>query len=260
MLGRVSERVKPCRSPHPYSGSTRPLKRPTRRHRYSTTACSASQPRSARPRRGRSRALSAGEQDANDASAGAGPLRACLRPHSPLLPAYGSARGRASRRSPRRHSTHRPSVSSRSGRAPPRRRGPSAVWPARDPNRPGSQSAVATRCAGRPPHDAYAAARMATGWGAAAAHLALGVVTGVAGVKASRGLTFHAVRLCDGRLADYRILAPIEWNFHPRGPLAEAIEALARGEGTIAFWVADAPARSLCGVSHRGRARCTSYP
>lgn len=62
----------------------------------------------------------------------------------------------------------------------------------------------------------------------------LGEGTGVAGVETARGLLFHVVRLGDGRVADYRILAPTEWNFHPRGPLAEAIEALARDEGTIA--------------------------
>lgn len=62
----------------------------------------------------------------------------------------------------------------------------------------------------------------------------LGEGTGVAGVETARGLLFHVVRLRDGLVTDYRILAPTEWNFHPRGPLAEAMQALAWDEGTIA--------------------------
>lgn len=62
----------------------------------------------------------------------------------------------------------------------------------------------------------------------------LGEGTGVAGVETARGLLFHVVRLHDGRVADYRILAPTEWNFHPRGPLAEAMQALAWDAGTVA--------------------------
>ncbi|MFN3593592.1 MAG: nickel-dependent hydrogenase large subunit [Thiobacillaceae bacterium] len=62
----------------------------------------------------------------------------------------------------------------------------------------------------------------------------LGEGTGVAGVETARGLLFHVVRLRDGLVTDYRILAPTEWNFHPRGPLAEAMQALAWDEVTIA--------------------------
>ncbi len=49
---------------------------------------------------------------------------------------------------------------------------------------------------------------------------------GAAGVETARGLLLHVVRLRDGRVTDYRILAPTEWNFHPRGPLAQALKAL----------------------------------
>ncbi len=49
---------------------------------------------------------------------------------------------------------------------------------------------------------------------------------GVAGVETSRGLLIHAVRLEDARVADYRILAPTEWNCHPQGALAEILAAL----------------------------------
>jgi coenzyme F420-reducing hydrogenase alpha subunit len=54
---------------------------------------------------------------------------------------------------------------------------------------------------------------------------------GMAGVETSRGLLLHVVRLHDGRVADYRIVAPTEWNFHPRGPLAEALAGLPAGPG-----------------------------
>ena len=35
----------------------------------------------------------------------------------------------------------------------------------------------------------------------------------------ARGLLVHAVRVEGGRIADYAIVAPTEWNFHPRGAL-----------------------------------------
>ena len=50
--------------------------------------------------------------------------------------------------------------------------------------------------------------------------------TGVAGVETSRGLLLHVVRLEAGKIADYRIVAPTEWNFHPAGPLWEALAGL----------------------------------
>ncbi|MEW5770254.1 MAG: nickel-dependent hydrogenase large subunit [Pseudomonadota bacterium] len=54
---------------------------------------------------------------------------------------------------------------------------------------------------------------------------------GIAGVETSRGLLFHVARLRDGKVADYRILAPTEWNFHPDGPLAQALGGLDAGDG-----------------------------
>lgn len=53
--------------------------------------------------------------------------------------------------------------------------------------------------------------------------------TGVAGVETSRGLLIHVARLLDGQIAEYRILAPTEWNFHPAGPLAQALAGLDGG-------------------------------
>jgi len=59
----------------------------------------------------------------------------------------------------------------------------------------------------------------------------LGDNTGLAGVETSRGLLLHAVRLRDGKVAEYRIVAPTEWNFHPAGPLFQALSGLAPGDG-----------------------------
>lgn len=61
----------------------------------------------------------------------------------------------------------------------------------------------------------------------AAVTLAPGV--GAAGVETSRGLLLHAVQLTGDRVGQYRILAPTEWNFHPDGPLAQALQALSAG-------------------------------
>ncbi|MDP2433620.1 MAG: nickel-dependent hydrogenase large subunit [Pseudomonadota bacterium] len=58
----------------------------------------------------------------------------------------------------------------------------------------------------------------------------LGDNVGLAGVETSRGLLLHAVRLRDGKVAEYRIVAPTEWNFHPAGPLFQALSGLAPGD------------------------------
>jgi len=58
---------------------------------------------------------------------------------------------------------------------------------------------------------------------------ALGDNAGMAGVETSRGLLIHVVRLQDGKIADYRIVAPTEWNFHPAGPLVQALSGLQTG-------------------------------
>jgi hypothetical protein len=49
---------------------------------------------------------------------------------------------------------------------------------------------------------------------------------GAAVVETSRGLLLHAVQLKDERVVQYRTLAPTEWNFHPAGPLAQALADL----------------------------------
>jgi coenzyme F420-reducing hydrogenase alpha subunit len=42
---------------------------------------------------------------------------------------------------------------------------------------------------------------------------------GAAMGEMARGMLVHAARLEGGRIADYAIVAPTEWNFHPRGAL-----------------------------------------
>ncbi len=46
---------------------------------------------------------------------------------------------------------------------------------------------------------------------------------GIAWVENARGLLIHQVQLAEGRVARYCIVAPTEWNFHPRGALALAL-------------------------------------
>ncbi|MCP4702730.1 MAG: Ni,Fe-hydrogenase I large subunit [Gammaproteobacteria bacterium] len=49
---------------------------------------------------------------------------------------------------------------------------------------------------------------------------------GIGQVMAARGQLLHCVRLEGERIADYRILAPTEWNFHPRGVVAKCLAAV----------------------------------
>ena len=45
--------------------------------------------------------------------------------------------------------------------------------------------------------------------------------TGMAVVRTARGLLMHHVRMAAGQVADYAIVAPTEWNFHPDGAFAQ---------------------------------------
>jgi hypothetical protein len=62
---------------------------------------------------------------------------------------------------------------------------------------------------------------------------------GLAWVENARGLLMHRLRLVQGRTADYRIVAPTEWNFHPAGALPVALQ--------------DAPAHDLDSLRRRTR-------
>lgn len=56
---------------------------------------------------------------------------------------------------------------------------------------------------------------------------ALAAGEGLAAVQTARGLLLHRARLAAGRVADYQIVAPTEWNFHPAGPLVQGLEGTA---------------------------------
>ena len=49
---------------------------------------------------------------------------------------------------------------------------------------------------------------------------------GIGRADAARGLLVHLARVERERVTSYRILAPTEWNFHPRGILALSLAAL----------------------------------
>jgi uptake hydrogenase large subunit len=46
---------------------------------------------------------------------------------------------------------------------------------------------------------------------------------GLAAVQTARGLLLHHARLAQGRVHDWRTVAPTEWNFHPEGALASGL-------------------------------------
>lgn len=58
------------------------------------------------------------------------------------------------------------------------------------------------------------------GAGGTASAVPLGATGGRALVETARGLLMHEIVLDGERIADYFIVAPTEWNFHPQGPLA----------------------------------------
>jgi hypothetical protein len=60
--------------------------------------------------------------------------------------------------------------------------------------------------------------KVGAGGTASAAGAAPGV--GRALVETARGLLMHEIALDGETVADYAIVAPTEWNFHPQGPLA----------------------------------------
>lgn len=55
---------------------------------------------------------------------------------------------------------------------------------------------------------------------------------GLSQIQAARGLLVHRVHIHEGRIAAYAILAPTEWNFHPRGVVAAGLQQLLRQHGT----------------------------
>ena len=55
---------------------------------------------------------------------------------------------------------------------------------------------------------------------------ALPANTGIGQVDAARGRLVHRAIVDGDRVESYQILAPTEWNFHPRGVLANSLAAL----------------------------------
>jgi hypothetical protein len=65
--------------------------------------------------------------------------------------------------------------------------------------------------------------------------LALSNGQAIAWCEMARGVLLHWVQLdAFGRVLDYRVLAPTEWNFHPEGMLAGALAALTSHDGVSA--------------------------
>jgi len=74
---------------------------------------------------------------------------------------------------------------------------------------------------------------------------------GLAQVQAARGLLVHRVAIREGRVADYRILAPTEWNFHPHGAAALGLATLPSAD--------DATLRRLAGLFVTALDPCVAY-
>nr|WP_246337650.1 nickel-dependent hydrogenase large subunit [Azospirillum oleiclasticum] len=55
--------------------------------------------------------------------------------------------------------------------------------------------------------------------------------SGAGVVETARGRLAHRVRLERGRVADFRSVAPTEWNFHPDGALARGLTGAEAGPG-----------------------------
>jgi Ni,Fe-hydrogenase I large subunit len=56
---------------------------------------------------------------------------------------------------------------------------------------------------------------------------------GVGVVETVRGRLIHQVELGAGKITRYNIIAPTEWNFHPRGPISQALLNLSDEDPTV---------------------------
>ena len=61
--------------------------------------------------------------------------------------------------------------------------------------------------------------------------VALAPGEGLGAVQTARGLLLHRASVADGRIADYQIVAPTEWNFHPEGALVRGLRGLVTDDG-----------------------------
>ena len=60
-----------------------------------------------------------------------------------------------------------------------------------------------------------------------------GVDAAIAQVEAARGRLIHRVELEGEQILGYQILAPTEWNFHPRGVVAQSLAQLEGSRGVV---------------------------
>lgn len=68
---------------------------------------------------------------------------------------------------------------------------------------------------------------------------------GLAQVACARGTLTHRVVLAGATIAQYQVLAPTEWNFHPDGPLADGLAGLPVQTGAGALRAAETLAAAL---------------
>lgn len=68
---------------------------------------------------------------------------------------------------------------------------------------------------------------------------------GLACAETSRGLLVHRAKVTDGRVSDYRILAPTEWNFHPRGLAARWLARIETDDRTALYRLASHIVRTI---------------
>jgi uptake hydrogenase large subunit len=91
-----------------------------------------------------------------------------------------------------------------------------------------------TRIVARITELAASLSELARGDGAALAprvqSIVLGAGTGLGAVETARGLLLHRTRLHDECVADYQIVAPTEWNFHPEGALVRTLTGIAAND------------------------------
>lgn len=87
----------------------------------------------------------------------------------------------------------------------------------------------------------WAAGAGEVGGGGTASAVAAGPGIGRALVDTARGLLMHEIVLDGDRIADYRIVAPTEWNFHPHGILRDWLHGHAyTGHDALGRYVAAA--------------------
>lgn len=74
---------------------------------------------------------------------------------------------------------------------------------------------------------AYDMLALARGDGGRVDAVSVGAGIGLAVAQTARGPLLHRVRLDAGKVAEYVIVAPTEWNFHPQGALREGLLGMA---------------------------------